>query len=276
MIDNPCAEFFEKTMDKQTFKDQLTEVRVTPTEETCLIDRYLEQLGVSKPGHCVDIAASEGVLRSNTLQFFIRNWSGLAVECCVDSFSILALNYRDFPQVNLARCKVAPHNVGNLLRGNEVPKDFDFLSLDIDSYDYYILEAILQEFRPKLVFAEINETIPPPVKFTVKWDPGFTWAQNHFFGQSLSQMASLANEHNYSLAQVLYNNAILIPSEICPVPNRDPSEAYMAGYVNKPDRHQKHPWNDIHEEALSLDPQETLEYVNRIFSEYKGQYIASL
>ena len=54
------------------------------------------------------------------------------------------------------------------------------------------------------------------------------------FGQSLSQMVSLGNaDCTIILWQIHYNNAILIPTEIklrCPV-NRDPSEAYMEGYV---------------------------------------------
>jgi len=45
-----------------------------------------------------------------------------------------------------------------------IPVDFDFLSIDIDGMDYYILQS-LKEFRPKLISIEFNPTIPNSIFF---------------------------------------------------------------------------------------------------------------
>jgi hypothetical protein len=63
---------------------------------------------------------------------------------------------------------VTPNNVVSLLLANDTPKEFAFLNLDLDGYDYFVLEQILTHYRPKLICKEINEKIPPPIKFSVK------------------------------------------------------------------------------------------------------------
>lgn len=190
-------------------------------DEEQIIFNFLQQL---KPAarFCVDIGANDGMTMSNTFSLFKDSYAGLAVECDSDRFSRLALKYQNFPQVNLSKCKVTPENVVNLLIANEVPKEFAFLNLDVDGYDYFVLEQILSVYRPSLVCTEINENIPPPVKFTVKFDPKHFWDQSHFFGQSIAQLETLCIKHEYALVELEYNNAFLIPQEISPSPALTP------------------------------------------------------
>lgn len=157
-------------------------------DEQSVIQENLKVLGIEKAGYCVDIAASDGVTMSNTYPLYLNEWKGLAVEFDPEKFALLASRYRFFSSVNLAKCMVTPENVVALLLANETPKEFDFLNLDIDGYDYFVLDQILSNYRPKLVCTEINEKIPPPIKFTVKWDASYIWAGDHFYGQSISQL----------------------------------------------------------------------------------------
>jgi hypothetical protein len=69
-----------------------------------------------------------------------KGWPGVAVECHPPVFRKLASNYVGFTNVNLVRYRVTPINVCRLLLSNDIPMDFDFLSLDIDGYDYFVLE----------------------------------------------------------------------------------------------------------------------------------------
>ena len=225
---------------------------------------------------CVDIAAGDGINMSNTYALFRDGWKGLAVEYDRDKFASLAHTYAKFSDVNLAKCKVTPENVISLLEANQLPKQFGFLNLDIDSYDYFVLEQLLREFRPSLICVEVNEKIPPPVKFTVKWDPGYFWREDHFYGQSIAQLYTLCAKFQYSLVELHYNNAFLIPSEINPNPPLTPEEAYQNGYVNQPDRKEKFPWNANMEALLSLPPEEAVAFINSYFSEHKGLFICSL
>lgn len=197
-----------------------------------MIRRYLEALGVTT-GFAVDIAAGDGRTMSNTLALFEKGWTGLAVERDPVAFAKLAKAYESF-DVSLSRMAVAPSTVADLLRSHGVPHSFTFLSLDIDGYDSFVLREILSHFRPRLVCTEINETIPPPLRFTVKWSPEFAWAGDHFFGQSISLVSDLAEEMDYVLLELNYCNAFLAPRELAPQEPITPEEAYSAGYRSEP------------------------------------------
>ena len=244
-------------------------------DEQSIICNYLKRID-SKNKHCVDIGASDGISMSNTFALFRAGWQGLAVECDSEKFSKLALIYKKLTHVNLSRCKITPDNVVDLLKANSVPVDFGFLNLDIDGYDYFILKEILKSFRPSLLCIEINEKIPPPLKFTVKYNSDYIWATDHFYGQSISQLYELTSKHNYDLVKLHYNNAFLIPKEINFSHSLTPKEAYEKGYLRQLDRKKKFPWNNNVENLLYLSPTEALEFVNKYFEKYRGKYILSL
>lgn len=42
-----------------------------------------------------------------------------------------------------------------------MPKDFDILSIDIDSCNYQVWASI-KEYSPKIVIIEVNSYLPPP------------------------------------------------------------------------------------------------------------------
>lgn len=244
-------------------------------DEQSTIDEYLKILDLES-GYCVDIAASDGIHKSNTFPLYKNGWAGLAVEYNTRKFASLANNLSAFSNVKLAKCMVTPQNVLSLLSANDIPERFDFLSLDIDGYDYFVLEKMLERYRPKLICAEINEKIPPPIKFTVKWNPSYTWAEDHFFGQSISQLHMLAVKHKYALVELHYNNAFLIPIEHSPKTSLNPEEAYRSGYLDKADRKKKFPWNVNMEDVLYMQPDDALIFINKFFEKYKGMYDVSI
>ena len=244
-------------------------------DEQSVINRYLKNLEIKK-GFCVDIAASDGVTMSNTYALFRKGWNGLAVECDSKKFSMLSDAYAEFKNVNLSKCLVTPLNVVSLLQAHSVPINFDFLNLDIDGYDYFVLEKIFEAFRPKLICTEINEKIPPPIKFTVKWDNNYVWASDHFYGQSISQLDIIVKKHKYALAELHYNNAFLIPLELSSSPSLSPEDAYYAGYLNQPDRKNKFPWNKDMEDVLQMSPVDALSFIDNYFKKYEGLYEASI
>jgi len=245
--------------------------------EDAIIHAYLEKLPV-RIRFCVDIGASDGVSMSNTYLLFRNGYEGLAVEYDSEKFSRLSSAYKNFKQVNLSKCKVTPWNVVDLLNGNLVPKQFAFLNLDIDSYDYFVLDEILGSFRPSLICVEINEKIPPPLKFTVLYAPNHTWQGDHFYGCSISQLYLLCIKYNYALVHLHYINAFLIPVEMCTngISSMSPEEAYRKGYLDRPDRKEQLPWNADVEELLFLSPQEASAFVDKLFLNYKGKFTCSL
>lgn len=250
--------------------DQQPPAKFSHLDEEVVLAQFLHRLGPVEK-YAVDIGASDGVTMSNTFALFRDGWNGLAVEYDGARFARLATEHAELGTA-LARAKVTPLNVADLLRAYDVPSDFTFLSLDIDGYDYFVLQALLAAFRPKLICAEINEKIPPPLEFTVKWDPAFAWNGDHFYGQSIAQLGALVEESGYELLELHYNNAFLAPRELGLGPSLTPEDAYQRGYSGQPDRREKFPWNADVEHVLDMDPAEAEAFFLTFFQRYEGQF----
>jgi hypothetical protein len=241
-------------------------------DEETVIRKYLDSLELTNH-YCVDIAASDGINASNTYSLYKDGWGGIALELDPTRFAMLALAYRAFPNVSLLRTKVLPDNVLWILKSCKCPADFSLLNLDIDGYDFYVLEQLLSEFRPRLVCLEINENIPPPIQFTVKADPGHFWSGDHFHGQSISKSHELCRKYDYDIVELHYNNLIIMPRELNKFASLSPEEAYDAGYKNKPDRKQKFHWNADMEAVLGMTSEEAKRYLSQKFEKYAGKFV---
>jgi hypothetical protein len=233
--------------------------------------RRLVESVPTMPRYCVDIGAGDGALHSNSLALFEKGWSGAALEWDGSRFGKLAWRHRD-RNLNLVRGKVTPENVVPLFKGLGVPREFGILSLDIDGYDYFVMEALLGEFVPQVLCMEINEKIPPPLRFTVLWSDGYAWKGDHFYGQSLSQAQALASSRGYALVALEYNNAFFIRRGSCSWPELTPEQAYQAGYRDRPDRLDRLPWNKDMENLQNRPPQDAARLLREKFAAYEGRY----
>jgi hypothetical protein len=223
----------------------------------------------------VDIGAGDGVRGSNTYALFLAGWRGLGVEADERRAARLARAYKSLPDVEAVHALVTPGNVVGLLKGHNVPRDFGVLNLDIDSYDYFVLDAVLSAFRPRLVVTEINEKIPPPVRFVVRYDPHFR-LQHHFFGYSIASLEELCARHSYALLELEYNNAFIAPRELRGARPLDAATAYRRGYLERPDRRERFPRNQDMEALHALTPTEAVRFLERFFSRHKGKFELSL
>ena len=248
--------------------------RFSNFDEERILQKYIAQLlpqasGASRTA--VDIGAGDGVRGSNTYALFSNGWRGVGFEGSNRKVCKLAAAYKYYPQVSAANCVVTPDNVVPLLRAYNIEREFGVLSLDIDSYDYWVLEALLAEFRPRLIVTEINEKIPPPVKFVVKYDPAFQMT-HHFFGYSIQSLADLAARHNYAILEVEYNNAFLAPLELEGVRPRDTADAYREGYADRPDRREKFRANANMEILHTLAPAAAVKFLDEFYAQHRGKY----
>jgi len=168
--------------------------------EYSVLSDIVSRIGIEK-GYVIDVAASDGLTQSCTLGFFGRkDWSGLAVEMDPNKFYKLSFLYSDFPNAKLARTRVTPYNIQSLLEGYETPKNITLLNLDIDSYDLFVIEAMLKsDYKPMIISMEINEKIPPGIFFTVNYDDEHYWQQDHFFGCSIEAAAMTVRPYGYIL-----------------------------------------------------------------------------
>jgi hypothetical protein len=221
----------------------------------------------------VDIGAGDGEYMSNSYALFKAGWEGLGVEWDGKQFAKLAYRYSGFSGARLLRARVTPHNVLDLLAVCETPDEFGFLSLDIDSYDHFVLDKLLTAYRPSLICAEINEKIPPPLQFSATFQESGAWDKDHFYGQSLCILEDLGKRNGYDLVRLEYNNAFLIRRELNPVAIVTAADAWRQGYVDRRDRHELFPWNKDMEPLITLPPEAAKAFIRKKFEPYEGQYI---
>jgi hypothetical protein len=223
----------------------------------------------------VDIGAGDGIRWSNTYSLFSQGWRGLGVEGDPRKIIKLARAYQRYPNAFACRARVTPGTINPLLYAYEMEKDFSVLSLDIDGNDYWVLRALLGEFRPRLIVTEINEKIPPPIRFIVKYNPEFE-LRHHFFGYSIASLADLCAECDYSIVALEYNNAFLAANELPGVKALEAQTAYREGYRDRPDRKEKFALNYDMEIIHSLSPEAGKGFLDEFYGKYPGEYYLSL
>jgi hypothetical protein len=245
-------------------------------DEKRIIAKYVDLLDLASHNRtAVDIGAGDGIRWSNTYQLFSNGWCGLGIEAGDKKARRLRRTYEAFPNVYAHQSVVSPGNIANILKDFDIEKDFSVLSLDIDGNDYWVLEAVLKEFRPRLIVSEFNEKIPPPIKFVVKFNPDFT-LRHHFFGYSLAKLGDLLDKCDYALFEVEFNNAFLAPRETPGLRGADIREAYDQGYRNRPDRQQKFPQNANMEALNTLSPEDGIRFLHNFYRDYEGEYEVGL
>lgn len=184
--------------------------RFSHANEQRILSQYIsELLPEDQPRTVVDIGAGNGVRWSNSYALFSEGWKALGIEADAQKYRLLSSlpPLSQSPGLPFSRNS---DNIGSVLEQFTIERNFGVLCLDIDGNDYWVLDAILSKFRPGLVLTEINENIPPPLKFSVKFDPDFQ-LRHHFYGYSIAALEDLCEKHGYGILQLEYNNAFLAP-----------------------------------------------------------------
>ena len=165
-----------------------------------------------------------------------------------------------------------PENIKEILNEYIGSLDITLLDLDIDSYDFELLETILRIKKPYIIMAETNEKIPYPIEFYVKYD--HSWDTSHFYGMSFASFCGLVQE-DYDIVSLNINNAFAIRKDM----NNSRSivshkELYEHGYKN-PRLEGKFPQFDYNSSVdcwLTMEPQEAIKQINAYFNEYQDKY----
>ena len=246
--------------------------RYSHANEQQILRGYIDKLlPEDYPRTVVDIGAGNGVRWSNSYALVLENWKALGIEAESSKHALLARAYRRFPKAVACHALASPENINGHISDFGIDKEFGVLSLDIDGNDFWVLEAILSRFRPGLVVTEINENIPPPLRFVVKFNARFQ-LRHHFFGHSISAVEDLCRRHGYGILELEYNNAFLAPKEFGAQYFRDAQTAYRDGYLSRPDRKTRFASNLDMEELHSLQPDAAMKFVREFFARDEGNY----
>lgn len=247
--------------------------RFSHANEQQILANYIKQLlPPDWPRTVVDIGAGNGVRWSNSYALLLASWRTLGIEADPQKYALLAKVYNKFPHAQARSFLVDSENIGPALRDFDIDKKFGVLCLDIDGNDYWVLDAILSNFRPGLVVTEINENIPPPIRFVVRFDPNFR-LRYHFYGYSIAALEDLCANYDYGILELEYNNAFLAPRELGANRFRDAAIAYRLGYLDRPERKERFASNLDMEQLHSLSPEEGIRFLRDFYVGDAGNYL---
>jgi hypothetical protein len=137
--------------------------------EDGIIEEILNRLNIKNnvSSWCCEFGACDGIKLSNTFFLVVKGWSAVYIESDKNFYSKLlntASEYKNIYPINalVDHKKNSLNSLDNLLKTTDIPKNFDILSIDIDSYDCDVWET-LNNYSPKIVVIEINSRIPPGI-----------------------------------------------------------------------------------------------------------------
>jgi hypothetical protein len=145
----------------------------------------------------VEIGVADG-LECNTAFLLTQGWTGAWIDCSATDLNKARHNFAGYP-LSIVESKVTPKNVDSVVKHCANGLAVDLLSIDIDSYDYYIWEAV-RCIRPRLVVIEYNSSLPPHICQTIEYAADITPTLGTiYFGASLGALVKLGATKDYSL-----------------------------------------------------------------------------
>ena len=151
--------------------------------EQAHILHYLDTIGITK-GHLVDLGAGDGYTMSNTRALLDRGWTG-------DLYDGDPKGAKDVVKAWIDKEFFIEHSP----EGN-------FLNLDLDGNDYWILREAFKEhgFDPALIVCEINPIFQRNEAKVMPYNEAHTWKGDTYYGMSLASAEMLGKQYGYTLA----------------------------------------------------------------------------
>ena len=205
---------------------------------------------------CVDIGAGNLEDGSNTRLLINNGFKGILIECENDRSSKALDNaHLNKLDVDLYNTLVTQANVNLLINASDAANGIGVLSIDIDSVDYYILNAILNFSHPQIICIEINERIPPGIDYIFPENlSGIAKDATLISSAGISNYEKLLHRFNYSLVCLEFNNLIAISNtievnknsesdNIIDIRNCSAEQLWYNGFYKREGWRETMPWN---------------------------------
>ena len=168
--------------------------------EEAYIDYILKELPTEN--FIVEIGAGDGFHLSNT-RYFIEN-----------GYNAILIDADNQGNEEVKQHRIIKENVNAILSTYNCPTKFDFLSIDTDGNDFWILDELLTKYSPSLIVAEFNASIEKDKSVSIKYDSNFSWQGDDYYGFSFEAGKKLAEKHGYTIVFLNNNmNIFLLKNE---------------------------------------------------------------
>lgn len=177
----------------------------------------------------VEFGACDGYFLSNTSYLRnSKNWTGLLLEG--SSF------FQENPSINLYKKHLTKDNICNIFKEFNVPLDHDFLCVDMDGIDYWIMKSILEGgYKPRVIMVETNVRFEPNESMVLKYDPEWCWDGVKWYGGSPYAFKKLFNEHDYIPVWIHIDDMIVVRKDVLEENGyQEPNWNYVYPQSNKP------------------------------------------
>jgi hypothetical protein len=162
---------FEYKKYTQNFEDGIIQIIFHKIGTT---NKFSVEFGVENGSEC------------NTRKLREEGWNTLMMDC------------NDNLPEHVKNEYITADNINQLFVKYNVPREFDLLSIDVDSNDYWIWERIV-DYNPRVVCMEYNASFPPPISKSIAYDPNYMWDRTDYMGASLTALNKLAVIKGYTL-----------------------------------------------------------------------------
>ncbi|WP_340153596.1 hypothetical protein [uncultured Marivirga sp.] len=170
----------------------------TQNGEDGIIEEIFRRIGVENKTF-VEFGA-HGV-KNNSTYLLLKGWTGHWIIGTDQGFAVINKNFKEFIEskaLTLAKRWITRDNIESIFQEAAVPKELDFLSIDIDGNDFWVWESI-SSYNPRVICIEYNATFPANVSLAMKYNENHSWKQNSYFGASLLALEKLGQKKGYKL-----------------------------------------------------------------------------
>ena len=168
---------------------------------------------------------------------FDCGWSGLMIEASKGKAAKLRSELAFNQGVTVLAKRVTPGKVNQLLKHAGYTGDVDFMSIDVDSVDYWIFDA-LKVCSPRVLVMEYNAFFGPEQAVTLPMEGLPDQFPRGYFGASLAAIEKKARQKGYRLVHCEDTgvNAFFLRNDVAPeIPPLPPSVAYRPFARRTPD-----------------------------------------
>lgn len=167
-----------------------------------LIKHTFDVIGTTNK-YCIEFGAVDGEISSNT--WYFRNyedWDCLLLDCSYEN-----------PAINLHKRQLTVENITDIFDGFKVYQEPDFLCIDIDGNDYWILDRILYKYRPRVIMVETCIRFEPTEAMIQVYNPDFRWNGQDWYGASPLAFKHLVESRGYTIVHIHLDDAIIVRND---------------------------------------------------------------